>query len=188
MKKSFIPGLILVVIVLIIGLVFFFINREYPDDENTLYTIKFDNVKIRVERYDYSLGQNQIVGVEKSTNNGKSYQKITKEPINVSMEPEFIFLNEKLGFILSKPNLSKSNNYSGLKVTQDGGKTFTDAIINYDNPNIDIITFVTVPYKIDNELYLELSITQVKADQSGYEDVKLLFNSTDNGLTWNYKE
>lgn len=187
-KKTIIIVSILIILLLITGGIFLFLNREYPDDENTLYTIKFGNTKLRFERYDYSLGQNQIVGVEKTTNKGKTYEKLTDEPIIVSMEPKFIFINEKLGFAISKPNLNKSNNYIGVKVTQDGGKTFTDGKINYNNPNIDILTIEDVPYVDNSLLKLPCSIYQVKADHSGYEDVKLIFSSSDNGLTWNIED
>ena len=157
-KKIIIIVSILIILLLITGGIFLFLNREYPDDENTLYTIKFGNTKLRFERYDYSLGQNQIVGVEKTTNKGKTYEKLTDEPIIVSMEPKFIFINEKLGFAISKPNLTKSNNYIGVKVTQDGGKTFTDGKINYNNPNIDILTIEDVPYVEKDLLKLPCSI------------------------------
>lgn len=184
-KKNIIYISIFVILLLTVGGIFLFLNKEYPDDENTLYTIKFGNTKLRFERYDYSLGQNQIVGVEKTTDKGRTYEKITDEPIVVSMESKFVFINEKLGFAISKPNLTQSNNYIGVKVTQDGGKTFTDGKINYNNPNIDILTIEDVPYIENDLLHLSCSIYQVKADQSGYEDVKLIFISSDNGLTWN---
>lgn len=188
MKKKYVFIFLFIVIALLLGLVFFFLNREYPDDENTLYSIKFGNTKLRFEKYDDALGQNQTVGVEKSTNRGKTYEKITDEPILVSKEPKFIFINKKLGFAISKPNLTKSNHYIGVKVTQDGGKTFTDGKINYDNPDIDILTIVDVPYLEDEKLKLPCSIYQVKADQSGYEDKKLTFISIDDGLTWNLEQ
>ncbi len=187
-KKHIIP-IILIIIVLAI-LIFFVLNKEkeYSDDENTLYSIKFDNIKLRFERYDYSLGQNQIVGVEKSTNNGKTYEQLTDEPIIVSMEPRFIFLNKQLGFAISKPNLTKSNDYMGVKVTQDGGKTFVNGKINYNNPNIDILTVEEVPYYDDGLLMLHCSIYQIKDDHTGYEDVDLIFISNDDGLSWNLNE
>lgn len=184
-KKLLILVIVLIFLFVIVGGIILFLNREYPDDENTLYAVKFGNTKLRFERYDYSLGQNQIVGVEKSTNKGKTYEKLTDEPIVVSMEPKFVFINKKLGFVISKPNLTKSNNYIGVKVTQDGGKSFVDGKINYNNPNIEIITVEDVPYLESNLLKLPCSIYQVKANQSGYEDVKLFFISSDNGLTWN---
>ena len=185
MKKKCILLIAIIIVTLLVGGIFLLLNREYPDDENTLYSIRFGNTKLKFERYDYALGQNQIVGVEKSTNKGKTYEKITDEPIIISMEPKFVFINEELGFVISKPNLTKSNNYIGVKVTQDGGKTFTDGKINYDNSNIDILTIEDVPYEENNKLKLPCSIYQFKDNQSGYEDKKLIFISIDDGLTWN---
>lgn len=185
MNKKYIVLIVIGLLLLLSGLFIFFNNKEYKDDENTLYSIKFDNLKLRFERYDYSIGQNQIVGVEISKNKGKTYEKITVEPIIVSMEPKFIFLNQHLGFAISKTNLEKYNDYLGLKVTNDGGKRFIDSKINYENPNIDIITVEDVPYFENNVLKLNCSIYQAKKDNSGYEDIDLIFFSTDNGLTWN---
>lgn len=186
-KKIIIPILILLVLLIAIGIyVIFFM--EYPDDKNTLYSAKFENTKLRFERYDYAVGQNQVVGVEKSTNRGRSYEKLTKEPITVSMEPKFVFINKKLGFAIAKPNLTKNNNYIGVKVTHDGGKTFVDVKINYDNPDIEILTVEDVPYLENDILKLPCSIYQVKEDKSGYEDKKLTFVSIDNGLTWNLEQ
>lgn len=184
-KKSII--LICVAIILVIGVVvLIYMGNKYSyEDENTLYYIKINNEILRFERYDYSLGQNQVVGVQKSVNKGKTFENLTEENIIVSMEPKFIFLNEKLGFAISKPNLTKSNNYLGLKVTRDGGKTFIDGKINYDNPNIEILTVEDVPYYDNNELKLKCSIYQVNDDYTGYENVELIFVSLDDGLTWN---
>lgn len=191
-KKIIILAIILIVIFLaILGVCLLFPKNketENYEDENTLYVIKFDDMVLRFERYDYSLGQNQLVGVEKTTDNGKTYKKLTNEPIIVSMEPQFVFLNKKIGFVISKSDLTKSNNYIGLHVTQDGGKTFTNAVINYDNPSIDILTIDDIPYMEDNILKLPCSIYQIKEDDSGYEDVKLIFTSSDNGLNWNLSD
>ena len=186
MKKKLIFSIIIILLI-VLGILWF-INKDYPDDENTLYSINFGNTKIRFERYDYSLGQNQIVGVEKSINKGKTYEKLTTEPITVSMEPIFVFLNKKLGFAIAKKDLNKNNNFIGVKVTQDGGKTFLNGIINYDNPNIDILTVEDIPYYENNILKLPCSIYQVKEDKSGYEDIKINFISIDNGLTWNLEQ
>lgn len=186
MKKKNIILIIFVVLISVIAIGFIInLDKVYQDDENTLYSINIGNTKLRFQRYDYSMGQNQIVGVERSTNKGKTYEKLTDEPIIVSMEPKFIFLNEKLGFSISKFNLNKSNNYMGIKVTHDSGRTFVDSKINYDNPNIEILTIEDVPYYEKELLKLPCSIYQVKEDNTGYEDVPLIFMSDDNGLTWN---
>lgn len=184
MKKKLI--LICIAILLIVGIFIALRGKQYPyEDENTLYYIELNNEILRFERYDYSLGQNQLVGVQKSLNKGKTFENITQESIIVSMEPKFIFLNEKLGFAISKSNLTKNNDYIGIKVTQDGGKTFIDGKVNYDNPNIEILTVEDVPYYENNELKLKCSIYQIKEDNTGYEDIELIFISNDNGLTWN---
>lgn len=183
-KKLIILFFILLLIMIVFGIYVSFF-KEYSDDKNTLYSVNFGNTKIRFERYDYALGQNQVVGVEKSTNRGRSYEKLTNDPITVSMEPKFVFLNKDLGFTITKSNLTKNNNYIGVKVTKDGGKTFNDAKINYDNPDIEILTVEDVPYIKNDVLKLPCSIYQVKADKSGYEDKRLTFVSIDSGLTWN---
>ena len=191
MKKKIllITGLIIIIIAIVTTIVINVINKEYPDDENTLYSIKFNNVKLRFERYDYAIGQNQIVGVQKSTNRGKDYEDITKEPITVSMEPKFIFFNEKLGFAIQKSNNMKSNNqYHGMYVTKDGGKTFILSSINYDNPKIEVLTIEDVPYYENGKLKLHCSIYQVKSDGTGYEDIDIYFITNDDGETWNQEE
>ncbi len=163
------------------------LNREYPDDENTLYSVKFDDVRMRFERIDYALGQNQLVVVEKSTNRGKTFEQVTQNFLTLSMEPKFIFYDKLFGFAISKPNLSKNNNYMGVYVTLDGGKTFELSQINYDQPDIEVLTVLDVPYFEDDLLILPCSIYKIKEDDSGYEDVDLFFVSDDRGLTWNLK-
>ena len=188
MKKIFII-LICVVIVLVIGRAIL-MNTEDKysyEDENTLYSVEINDEIIRFERYDYSLGQNQVVGVQKSVDQGKTFENITEENLIVSMEAKFIFLNENLGFAISKPDLTKYNDYLGLKVTQDGGKTFIDGKINYDDPDIEILTVEEVPYLENNELKLKCSIYQLNDDRTGYEDVELIFVSADDGSTWNIR-
>ena len=171
---------------LILGIIIFLsLNNENQSDENTLYSTEFGNIKLRVERYDYSLGQNQLVGVEKSINNGKTYDKLTKELITVSMEPKFVFLSENLGFAISKPKLTKNNNYLGIKVTQDGGISFIDSKVNYINPEVENLAIEDVPYLENSILKLPCSIYQVKEDKTGYETKTIIFISVDNGLTWN---
>ena len=187
MKKKIIIISSIVIFIGIIGLILL-LQKKDVIDENTLYSVKINETILRIERYDYSLGQNQIVGVEKSLDNGKTYEKLTNEGIIVSMEPMFTFLDENQGFIISKANLSSSNEYLGFKVTNDGGKTFSNAIINYDNPDIEVLTITSVPYKENNYLILPCSIYQVKEDKSGYENKTINFISNDNGITWNLYE
>ena len=185
-KYLIIIGIILVIIVaVILAIVLNKKEQDYPDDENTLYSIKFGDVKLRFERYDYVLGQNQLIGVQKSTNNGKDYEDVTKSGITVSMEPKFVFFNEKFGFAVKKPNNIKTNGkYFGMYVTKDGGKTFKLSEINYDKSGIEVLTIEDVPYYENDILKLHCSIYQIKSDGSGYEDVDLYFITKDEGETW----
>lgn len=81
MKKKFII-LICALLFLIGALAFIQIENKYPyEGEDTLYFTAFDNEILRFERYDYALGQNQVVGVQKSVNKGKTFEKITEENI-----------------------------------------------------------------------------------------------------------
>lgn len=186
-KYWMIIEIILVVIAIVI--VATILNKKEqnnPDDKNTLYSIKFGDIKLRFERYDYVLGQNQLVGVQKSTNNGKDYEDITESKITVSTEPKFIFFNEKFGFAIKKPNNIKSGGkYLGMYVTKDGGRTFKLSEINYENPNIELLTIEDVPYYEKGKLKLHCSIYQVKSDAEGYENVDLYFVTADDGETWN---
>lgn len=183
MKKIIV--VVIIIIILLVGLLIF-CNKKYSyTDENTLYYIEFKDKILRYERYDYALAQNQMVGVQKSTNKGKTFENVTKEPILLSMEPKLIFLNEKLGFAISKQNLTKNNNYMGFYVTQDSGISFKQSKINYDNPNIEILTIESTPYFEKDVLKVKCSIYQVREDKNGYEDKELIFISKDKGETWN---
>ena len=176
---------ILIIIVAIIVFACIYIFNKAPVDENKLYSKQFNKTFLKFERYDYVLGQNMIVGVEKSTDKEKTYTKVTKESIVVSNEAKFMFLTERLAFIISTNNLQKNNNYKGFKVTTDGGKTFYDAQINYENDDIDILTIEDFPYYEKNTLKLKCSIYTINKSKDGYENIELLFESKNNGLSWN---
>jgi hypothetical protein len=145
MKKKIII-ISVIIILLIIGIVFLFNEKTKLTDENTLYYIQFDNVVLRFEHLDNVIPQNQIVGVEKSVDSGKTFKLITENQVIVSLEPKFVFLNENMGFAIKKNNNIKENGkYNGMYVTTDGGKTFNNSIIYYDDPNIEVLTIEDVP-------------------------------------------
>ena len=133
MKKKIIISILLVLLIIIVGILLFTKNVHYAD-ENTLYFVKFNDKILRFEHIDHVIPQNQIVAVEESTDNGKTFKTITEGQVIVSLEPKFVFLNENLGFAVKKPNNIKENGkYYGMYVTKDGGKTFNLSEINYDN-------------------------------------------------------
>ena len=184
MKKKIIISVILIIL-LIIGGIFLLTKKNNYYDDNTLYFIKFNDTILRFEHLDYVMPQNQIVAVEKSTDNGKTFKVITEGQVIVSSDPKFVFLNEQLGFAIKKSNsIKESGKYYGMYVTKDGGKTFNQSEIIYDNPNIEILTIEDVPFYDHGKLKLHCSIYQVKADKSGYENVDLYFITDNDGLTW----
>jgi hypothetical protein len=188
MKKKIIISIIILVIIVSLGLILLLPKREYTN-ENTLYYIKFDNTILRFQYLDSVIGQNQIVGVEKSIDDGKTFERITTNQVIVSLEPKFVFLNENMGFAVKKPNNIKDNGkYFALYVTTDGGKTFNNSIINYDNPDVSLLTIEDVPYYENNLLKLHCSIYVINEEKQGYENKDLYFISNDNGLTWNLIE
>ena len=77
MKKCFYA--LLAILLIIILLLIPKHENEHEANENTLYNIKIDNTYLRVQKYDNSLGQNQLVGVEKKTKAG--YETVTEELI-----------------------------------------------------------------------------------------------------------
>lgn len=178
MKKYLIS---LLIVLLFIGIVFLaMILDKTPEllNEDILYTREFGEEIFQVRRYDYSLGQRMIVGVEKSNNKGKSFDKVTKELIEVSLEAKFEFLNENLGFIIDTGYLDRNKNFKGLLVTNDGGITFKQAEITYNNENVDLISIEKMPYYENDILKLECSVYIIDHSEN------LIYYSNDNGNTW----
>lgn len=184
-KKIIIPIIIAIAIGLIIVGALLFTKKYNYVDENTLYFIKFKDTVLRFEHMDSVIPQNQIVAVQKSTDNGKTFETITEGQVIVSLKPKFVFLNENYGFAIKKPNNIKDNGkYYGGYVTKDGGKSFKQFEIIYDNPNIEILTIEDVPFYDNGKLKLPCSIYTVKSDNSGYETKDLYFITNDDGETW----
>lgn len=182
MKKFLIS---LLIVLLFIGMVFLIMildrTPELLNDEDIIYTEEFGEDILQVRRYDYSLGQRMIVGVEKSNNNGKNFEKVTKDMIEVSLEAKVEFLNENLGFIIDTGYLDRNRDFKGLLVTTDGGATFKQSTITYDNENVDLISIKKMPYYENNKLKLDCSVYVIDHNED------LIYYSTDDGNTWNYK-
>ena len=178
MKKILISLAIFLLFLLIIFLMMVLDKTPHLIDSDILYTKKINNNVLQVRRYDYSLGQRMVIGVEKSNNNGKSFEKVTEEMVEVSLEAKFEFLDENLGFIIDTGYLDRNKNFKGLLVTDDGGITFKQAEITYDNENIDLISIEKMPYYENDKLKLECSGYIIDHNEN------LVYYSTDNGNTW----
>lgn len=156
-----------------------------PENEEVLYERKFNKTILRFGKVDNSLGQNMLVHVLRSKDNGKNFYVVSDDVIQVSNEAKFVFLNENLGFAISTGKIYLDNSKVGLYTTNDSGKTFIFAKFNYTNNNVEYISIEKVPYYDNNILKIKCSVYQVNSNKDGYEDKELVFISNDNGLNWN---
>lgn len=160
-------------------------NRIIYSLENPefLYEKRFDKIILRFKKIDNVLGQNIIVKVFKSEDNGENFYPVSDEFIKVSKEAKFVFLNEELGFALSTGKISLKDNIECMYVTQDGGKTYEKATFNYNRDSANYLDINGLPYFEDDKLKLNASVYKNR-----YEDIDLTFISNDNGLTWNLED
>lgn len=161
-------------------------NENYilPEDGEVLYEKKFDQTILRFSKIDNVSGQNMLVHVIKSKDDGESFYVVSEDPIQVSNEAKFVFLSKTLGFAISTGNIDLNNNNQGLMVTNDGGKTFTSANVEYENPDVDYITIEKIPYYEKDSLKMKCSVYQLNSNRDGYDDKEITFISNDNGLHW----
>jgi len=160
-------------------------NYVLPENEEVLYERKFNKTILRFGKVDNSLGQNMLVHVLRSKDNGKNFYVVSDDVIQVSNEAKFVFLNENLGFAISTGKIYLDNSKVGLYTTNDSGKTFISAKFNYTNNNVEYISIENVPYYDNNILKIKCSVYQVNSNKDGYENKELVFISNDNGLNWN---
>lgn len=146
-------------------------------NDNILYEVKFGKTVIRVRKDEDVMPQNMMVSVYKSIDNGKKFDRMS-DSIIVSQEAKFIFLDEKIGFIISSGNVWLNKESKDLYMTADGGKTFNVAKFNYKNDNVEYMSVVDFPYFKEDVLHLECIIYY-----NLNEKVKLDFVS-DDGLDW----
>ena len=165
-------------------------NENYilPEDGEVLYEKKFDQTILRFSKIDNVSGQNMLVHVIKSKDDGESFYVVSEDPIQVSNEAKFVFLSETLGFAVSTGNIDLNNNNQGLMVTNDGGKTFTSANVEYENPDVDYITIEKIPYYEKDSLKMKCSVYQLNSNRDGYDDKEITFISNDNGLHWQLED
>ena len=161
-------------------------NENYilPEDGEVLYEKKFDQTILRFSKIDNVSGQNMLVHVIKSKDDGESFYVVSEDPIQVSNEAKFVFLSKTLGFAVSTGNIDLNNNNQGVMVTNDGGKTFTSVNVDYENPDVDYITIEKIPYYEKDSLKMKCSVYQLNSNRDGYEDKEITFISNDNGLHW----
>ena len=159
-------------------------NYILPEQEEVLYEKKFNETILRFGKVDSGLGQNILVHVLRSRDNGKNFYVISDDLIKVSNEAKFVFLNENLGFAISTGKIFLKQNVNSIYVTNDSGKTFQSSNFKYENDNVTYLDVVDLPYFENNTLKIKCSAYQFNSDIGKYEDKELIFISNDNGLNW----
>ena len=160
-------------------------NKGIEAASNILYEKKIDeNTIVRVKNLGAILAQRSVIDIEKSTDGGKTYISQTKEGITIHNGAEFMFINEKIGFINDPGLAGTGGENKGFLVTTDGGKTFKDAdIIHPDNIEEKNLLVKGVPYIEDEKLKVVIyTLNHSKIPERTYYE----FTSNDNGITWEF--
>ncbi len=148
-------------------------------DGDTIYEKKIsDKVSIRVVYAGAVLAQRSLIEIEKTTDGGATWKNQIEgdDPfIQIHNGAEFTFIDEYVGFINDPGLAGTAGDNRGLLVTNDGGKTFSDAILNTSKEDIYIDG---VPYVEEGKLKLKAHNT-IKNEEFYY-----YFYSEDNGKTW----
>jgi len=159
-------------------------------DENILYEKVIDeNIRIRVAFKGAVIGQRSIVGIEKTTDGGKTWINQIESYdgfIQIHNGAKFVFLDENIGFI-NDPGLAGTEGENrGLLVTTDGGKNIDDAKIIHPDSISEKNLFVSgLPYIEDDVLKVKIYTINYKKDEvyTYYE-----FISENSGKTWKYNK
>lgn len=158
-------------------------NYLLSENEEVLYEKRFDKTILRFGKVDEVSGQNMLVNVLRSKDNGENFVVVSDDAIKVSNKARFEFLDESLGFIVNTGVIYLDNRNTGLYITNDSGKTFTSSNFKYVNENADYISIESMPYYDKNTLKIKCSIYQTNNNDS-YENKELIFVSNDRGANW----
>ena len=169
------------------------VNEVYKYDNNTetiidddttdiLYEQRFSDTNIiRLRLIDY-ISSKDIVVVEKSTDNGVSFNNILENDekyLTINREADVTFANENIGFIFDLGLLGTDDRYKKFLVTTDGGKTFSDVSITINGyGDLDYYYINNTPCLKDDKLVLDVSVPV----GNDLKDIELVSN--DNGLTF----
>lgn len=160
-------------------------NYLLPENEEVLYEKKFEKIILRFGKVDDVVGNNILVNVLRSKDNGQNFYVVSTDIIQVSSEAKFEFLNENLGFVINTGKIYLDNRKIGLYRTNDGGKTFTSSNFKYTNENVNYLNIESMPYYDKNILKIKCSVYQSNKSNDGYENKELIFISNDEGVNWN---
>lgn len=123
-----------------------------------------------------------VVEINKTSDGGKTWNKIETNIGGVYIGTEFLFINEKVGFC-HDPH-GGVDSYASLQITTDGGYTWNNVIVNKpDSITENNIFFKDLP-RIDGE---KLTVVAYTVRLNRYPNEKYYeFESTDSGKTWDF--
>lgn len=149
-----------------------------------LYTQQIDDrIFFRISKIDNILAGRNIVIVEKSIDGGITYTNQLQlendiHTLTVYDGADYVFLNEKIGFINNHSVSGDHHNNRGMMVTIDGGQTFQKIKILVEKDMLDYLFFQDLPYFLDKNLKMTGLLYFTK------EPKAISFVSYDGGLTW----
>lgn len=160
-------------------------NRE----DGSVYFFLDSNTGYRLLVADAAAGS-RFYELECTKDGGQSWNQLNADPFcgNMGVAEGIEFYNENLGVIGLR---GASGAYSTLYLTQDGGKTFS--MIELPMDEVTELPDTTAQYGLEKSDYDYCEMPQqedgkftIKVISEQGETDGILFESTDNGNTWNY--
>ena len=160
-------------------------NRE----DGSVYFFLDSNTGYRLLVADAAAGS-RFYELECTKDGGQSWNQLNADPFcgNMGVAEGIEFYNENLGVIGLK---GASGAYSTLYLTQDGGKTFS--MIELPMDEVTELPDTAAQYGLEKSDYDYCEMPQqedgkftIKVISEQGETDGILFESTDNGNTWNY--
>lgn len=160
-------------------------NRE----DGSVYFFLDSNTGYRLLVADAAAGS-RFYELECTKDGGQSWNQLNADPFcgNMGVAEGIEFFNENLGVIGLR---GASGDYSTLYLTQDGGKTFS--MIELPMDEVTELPDTAAQYGLEKSEYDYCEMPQqedgkftIKVISEQGETDGILFESTDNGNTWNY--
>lgn len=160
-------------------------NRE----DGSVYFFLDSNTGYRLLVADAAAGS-RFYELECTKDGGQSWDQLNADPFcgNMGVAEGIEFYNENLGVIGLR---GASGDYSTLYLTQDGGKTFS--MIELPMDEVTELPDTAAQYGLEKSEYDYCEMPQqedgkftIKVISEQGETDGILFESTDNGNTWNY--
>lgn len=160
-------------------------NRE----DGSVYFFLDSNTGYRLLVADAAVGS-RFYELEYTKDGGQSWNQLNADPFcgNMGVAEGIEFYNENLGVIGLR---GASGAYSTLYLTQDGGKTFS--MIELPMDEVTELPGTAAQYGLEKSDYDYCEMPQqedgkftIKVISEQGETDGILFESTDNGNTWNY--